>query len=123
MNVPPIIPLAEDVNKFRSISEILFRVIACITAGIVGYWFPQWYLTQRIPQDVNDRGGFGLVWGLGFIIGFATWATESLRLKPVIADKRKRLAAVAAILFLCWSSVIFTVASLVIVLVAFLFRQ
>ena len=112
-NIPPVIsaPIipAEPHEETSSTSDMLFRAVACVVAGVVGYWYPLWYVTHRMPQIEDDRSGWIFAWGLLFIIGFAVWATLGLRLLPVIADKRKRLSLITGIVVLCWSPLIFTI--------------
>jgi hypothetical protein len=103
-------PLITSVQERKAaLREILFRAVSCTVVGAVGFWYPLWYVSSKIPQTADDRSGVIFVYGLFAILFFALWATLGLRRLPRDITRPLRSWVTIGVALLCWAPLGFVV--------------
>jgi len=100
VDIPPVIS-ASHKERTVSVSDVLFRVIACVVVGVIGYWYPLWSDYRHFPNDPDSRIGMVFAFSFPFIFIFTLWAWLGVRDFSRRLNQRARLPLVAGVVVLC----------------------
>jgi hypothetical protein len=101
MTIPPAISAHERKKRKTVMREILFRALACVAVGAVGFWYPLW-VVLRMAHGADDRSGFVFVYGLFAILFVALWTTFGIRRLSTGISGPLRFS-VMVIVAICWA--------------------
>lgn len=108
MAAPP--PEPPDENKGQNpLVDALFRAVACIAIGVIGFWYPLW-ADRKNDESADSRIGMLFLWSLPIILGFAIWVTAGLAangFKVLGCRRGLGLALVTAAIAVCWSPILY----------------
>jgi hypothetical protein len=108
MDAPPAIPSGEE-KRQNPILDIVFRTVACVAVGVIGFWYPLW-VDRNSDESTDSRIGMLFCWSLPMILGFALWATAGLLASGRgLPGPRRRawFALVAGTVALYWSPIVY----------------